>query len=135
MNDEVDEYFDLPPVSPRQAIQPLLDKFRGLLQLVTPEHGHVNTDQGASPKRWQFETENHFQAERRVWEATCGLADMYLECGWDVNAIVQTSFRPSEFIEKRSEYMREILEPLNEEAYKEGQFNRQHPELCSRQHP
>ena len=124
MNDEVDEYFDLPPVSPRQAIQPLLDKFRGLLQLVAPEHGHVNTDQGTSPQRWQFETEKNFQAERRVWKAMCGLADMYLECGWDVNAVAQTAFRSKEFTEERSKYMREVVEPLKGEAYKEGQFNR-----------
>jgi hypothetical protein len=135
MNDEVDEYFDLDPLSPRQAFQPLLDKFRGLRRLVAPEHGQVDIDQDASPQRWQFGTEEHFLAETRVWESMCGLANLYLDCGWDVNAVVQTAFRSREFTEKRLEYMREIVEPLKELAYKEGQFNRQHPELCSRPRP
>lgn len=131
MNDEVDEYFDLRPVSPREAFQPLLDKFRGLRRLVAPEHGKINTEQDASPQRWQFGAEAHFEAEIRVWEAMCGLADLYLECGWEVNAVVQTGFRYSEFAEIRSKYASEVVEPLKEVAYSEGQFNREHPELCT----
>ena len=130
MNDEVGEYFDLRPVSPRQAFQPLLDKFRGLRRLVAPEHGQVNTGQDASPQRWQFGTEAQFCAEIKVWEAMCGLADIYLECGWDVNAVGQTAFRSIEFIEERSKYMSEVVEPLQEKAYREREFNNQHPEHC-----
>jgi hypothetical protein len=131
MNDEVDEYFDLRPVSPRQAFQPLLDKFCGLRRLVAPEHGQVDTEQNASPQRWQFGTEAHFRAEVKVWDAMCGLASMYLDCGWDVNVVVQTEFRSSKFEEKRSEYISEVVEPLKEVAYREEQFNSQHPELCT----
>jgi hypothetical protein len=130
INDEVDEYFELRPVSPRQAFQPLLDKFRGLRRLVAPEHGQVNTGQDASPQRWQFGSEAHFRAEIKVWEAMCGLVDIYLECGWDVNAVEQTAFRSAGFIEKRSKYMSEVVEPLQEKAYRERQFNNQHPERC-----
>lgn len=131
MADEVDDYFDLHPVSPRQAFQPLLDRFRGLRRLITPDRGQINTDKDAMPQHWQFGTEAQFLAEIRVWEAMCSLADLYLECGWDVSATTQMAFRSSEFIEKRLDYMGEIVEPLRELAYKEGQLNRQHPELCS----
>ena len=61
---------------------------------------------------WQFVTEAHFYAEIRVWETMRGLADIYLKCRWDVNAVVQTAFCSSEFTEKRSDYMRETVEPL-----------------------
>lgn len=135
MNDEVDAYFDLRPVSPRQAFQPLLDKFRGLRHLVAPEHGQVDTGQDASPQRWQFGTEAQFRAEIKVWEAMCGLADIYLECGWNANAVVQTAFRSIEFTEKRSKYMSEVFKPLKEEAYREREFNNQHPELCNWMRP
>ena len=131
MNDEVDAYFDLQPISPRQAFQPLLDKFRGLHQLVAPEHGQVNTSQDASPQRWQFGTEAQYRAEIKVWAAVCGLADIYLECGWNANAIAQTGFRSIEFIEKRSNYMGEIVEPLQGKASRERGFNNQHPEHCT----
>ena len=131
MNDEVDEYYHLRPISPRQAIQPLIEKFRGLRQLVVPEYGQVNTSQDANPQRWQFGTEAHFRAETKVWEAMCGLADIYLECRWDVSTVEQTAFRSIEFTEKRSKYVSEVVEPLKEEASRERQFNNQHPELCT----
>lgn len=36
--------------------------------------------------------------ERRLWEAQRGLKDVYLECGWDVEAEEQTTFRRDEFL-------------------------------------
>lgn len=56
-----------------------------------------------------------------MWEAMCGLADIYLECGWDVNAAEQTAFHSIEFTEKRSKNMSEIVEPLEEDASREGE--------------
>jgi hypothetical protein len=33
------------------------------------------------------------------------LGDLYLECGLDVDAVEQTAFRRTEFLEKRSDYL------------------------------
>jgi uncharacterized protein YukE len=129
-DDGGDDYLHLTPITPRQAFQPMIDSFRGLRRLAVPEHGHVNTEQDASPQRWQTGSDAHFQADFRIWEAMCRLADVYVECGWDVSAVVQTTFRSAEFIEKRAKYVSEVVEPLEAKAYEEGSFNRRHPELC-----
>jgi hypothetical protein len=115
-------YFHLRPMSPRQAFQPLIDNFRGLRRVAAaPETTPVGTDEDSGPERFQFQSKAHCEAERKVWKAVCAVADLYVECGWDVNAVVQTNFRPDEFIEKRAMYVGEVVEPLKAEAYKIGQ--------------
>lgn len=34
-----------------------------------------------------------YDHERRLWEAQLGWKNVYLECGWDVEAEEQTTFR------------------------------------------
>ena len=51
--------------------------------------------------------------ERRLWAARRELKDVYLECGWDVEAKEQTTFRRGEFLEKRREYLRDAVGPLD----------------------
>lgn len=46
--------------------------------------------------------------------------DLYLECGWDVGAVEQVSFRREEFIAEREKYWKEIVEPLEEVASRVG---------------
>lgn len=38
---------------------------------------------------------------------------MYLECGWDVEAEEQTTFRRDEFLEKRRSYLKDVLGSLD----------------------
>jgi hypothetical protein len=135
MNDDCECYLDLQPVSPRQAFQPIIDRFRGLRHLVVPDDGLVETNRDSSPQRWQFGSDAEFHDNFRVWEAVCRLTDIYLESGWEVNATTQTTFRTSEFVEKRGKYMSEVVEPLKKEANKQWQYYMQHPELRIRVDP
>ena len=116
INDDHDDYLHIQPVSPRHAFQPLLDDFRGLHRLTLPDHQFITTN----PKyeSTQHETTALCEAEAKMWQAMCGLADLYLECGWDVNAVTQTSFRSSQFIETRTEYVQDVIEPLEAELTK-----------------
>jgi hypothetical protein len=109
-------YFHLPSVSPRQALQPLIDSFRGLSRVAAPERTFVRTDPAYGPEEWQFQTGAQYEAGNKVWKAMCGIADIYIECGWDANAVTQTRFRSSEFVGKRAKYLSEVVEPLEEEA-------------------
>lgn len=109
-------YFHLPPVSPRQAFQPLIDSFRGLRRVATPDRTFIRTDYSSGPEQWQFQTRAQYEAENKVWKAMCGIADLYIECRWDTSAVTQTSFRSSEFVDKRTKYFSEVVEPLEEEA-------------------
>lgn len=52
------------------------------------------------------------EAENNVWKVTGGIADLYIECGWHVNAVTQTGFRSSESIEKLTKYISEAVEPF-----------------------
>lgn len=37
----------------------------------------------------------------------------YLECGWDVEAKEQTTFRRQEFLEKRRDHLKYVVGPLD----------------------
>jgi hypothetical protein len=116
INDDHEDYFHLQPVSSRQAFQPLIDDFRGLHRLALPERQFVRTDPDHAPRKHPHGTTALYEAETKLWQTMCGLADLYLECGWDANAVIQTHFRSSEFIEMRGKYVREVLEPLQKEV-------------------
>jgi hypothetical protein len=90
INDEASTYLHLRPVSPRQAFQPLIDSFRGLCRIAAaPEATPVGIDEDSGPQESQFQNAAHYEAERKVWKTVCVMADLYVECGWDVNAILQ----------------------------------------------
>lgn len=67
-----------------------------------------------------------YEADLRVWKAKCRIAEVYLECGWDVDAIVQTQFRRAEFVEKRAKHLSEVVEPLRKERDKAVKFFAEH---------
>lgn len=46
--------------------------------------------------------------------------DFYLECGWDVDAVEQTTFRREELVGKRERYWKDVVEPLEEAASRVG---------------
>ncbi|RMY13227.1 hypothetical protein D0867_07526 [Hortaea werneckii] len=104
-------------ISPRQAFQPLIDSFRGLRRLALPERQFVWNDPARAPRRHPHGTAALYEAETELWRAMCGLADLYLETGWDVNAVAQTNFRTSDFIHRRTRYMQEVISPLEDQAY------------------
>jgi hypothetical protein len=118
-------YFHVPAVSPREAFQPLIDKFRGLEYLGTPPFMEFNNDlfleNGRTPPEdWDEGAKVQFRVDYDVWKAKRKLADFYIECGWDVNAGEQPDFRRAEFITKREKYWRDVIEPLEQEASRVG---------------
>lgn len=90
-------------------------------------HGPFTTDVESlyRPETWEkIGSLELYEADHKLWEALCKLADIYLECGWDVDAVVQTGFRRAEFIEKRTKYFDEVVKPLDEEESKASHFYR-----------
>lgn len=113
--------FHVPPISPREALQPTIDNFRCLRWMNVPLYGDENHelvedifDRGQENSDFgNDEQQNTYDHERRLWEAQRGLKDVYLECGWDVEAEEQTTFRRDEFLEKRRSYLKDVLGSLD----------------------
>jgi hypothetical protein len=118
-------YFHVPAVSPREVFQPLINKFRSLEYLGTPPFMEFNDDLflecgRTPPEDWENRAKIQFQADYDVWQAKRKLADIYLECGWDVNVAEQSVFRRAEFIIRREKYWRDVVKPLEQEASRIG---------------
>lgn len=120
------DYFHVPAVTPREAFQPLINKYRTLEYLGTPPFMELNNDlfpeYGRTPPE-DFSDEGaraQYRADYDVWEAKRKLKDLYVECGWDVGAVEQAQFRREEFVERRERYLKEVVEPLEEEASRVG---------------
>jgi hypothetical protein len=109
-------YFEVPPVTPREAFQPIIDNYRSLKWLATGERSSFLPkwpyiewpSSGKHPER----AHKIYQADHDIWKAMRGLKDVYLDCGWNVHAVEQSSFRRDEFIEKKKRYMEDVVAPL-----------------------
>jgi hypothetical protein len=107
----------IPSMSPREALQPLINKFRRLEYINFPpwagtEHKLVY-DSSYSPPPLRdgngIDDERNPEFERyEEWLALRHLKVIYLECGWDVDVVVQTSFGQEEFLEKRRGHLDEV---------------------------
>jgi hypothetical protein len=104
----------IPSMSPREALQPLINKFRTLDYINRPpwagtEHQLVYEESAfPPPDRTDFRDESAFESQVRARDeflAKRHLKDLYLECGWDVKAVEQTAFRRDEFLEKRRQHL------------------------------
>jgi hypothetical protein len=94
-------HYNLPSSSPRDALQPIIAKFRGLCYTNKPPwdgSGHELLLSEAEP---EFTTSDDLEREALYRS----LRDLYLEYGWDVDAVEQTAFRRTEFLGKRSDYL------------------------------
>jgi hypothetical protein len=109
---------------PREALQPLINKFRSLEYINRPawagtDHELVYLDRAfTAPVRTDFRDERDFESRVRARDeflAKCQLKDLYLECGWDVNAVSQHAFRRDEFLEKRRRHLDTIYRHRLEE--------------------
>lgn len=126
-------YSHMQPVSPREAFQPLIDNFRKLTRLAGPEIGLVEMDEDSPdcfspryPDEARIGELKLYEADLKVWKAQCRIAEIYLECGWNVDAIEQMHFRRAEFVEQRAKYASEVLEPLTKERDKAVKFFQEH---------
>lgn len=121
MNSETN-YFHISPISPRKALQPVINKYRGLHYINRPLSGDRNfvliTEQ-VGERLAEVPTDaqrRSFERRQRVWQAERGLEAIYLDCGWDVKAVEQTNFRRDEFVQKRREHVRNVVEPLQRDG-------------------
>ena len=115
-----DKYFEAPPLSPREAFQPLIDDFRSLDSLAAKHLWGLQTEWpwAEFPREWRESFREGYEADYNVWKAIHRLADIYTDCGWQVNAIEQPAFRRDEFIERRKRHMETVVEPLEEIAHR-----------------
>jgi hypothetical protein len=107
----------VPSMSPREALQPFINKFRRLEYINHPpwagtEHKLVYDSSYSSPPLRDGNgicDERNPELERyEEWLALRQFKEIYLECGWDVDAVVQTGFRQGEFLEKRGRHLDEV---------------------------
>jgi hypothetical protein len=114
----------IPSMSPREALQPLINKFRSLDYINRPpwagtDHQLVYEEWAFPPLvRTDFRDESDFESQIRARDeflAKRQLKDLYLACGWDVNAVSQTAFRRDEFLEKRRQHLDAIYRHRLEE--------------------
>ncbi|ROV96763.1 hypothetical protein VMCG_07905 [Cytospora schulzeri] len=122
---DTNDYSHVTALPPRQVIGPLIDRYRRLDNLATPS-GEVDfssplfaeapldpvTGEAQPPRDWGPVDATKWHAQYAVWRATRGIKDLYLECGWDVDAREQHGFRRDEFLRKRAVYWAEAVEPL-----------------------
>lgn len=106
------EYDDVPAKSPREAFQPLIDKFRKLQYISRPSNGKGGEYQLVVDEWDVFIPDNTPCRARelteelhRNWQHSRGLEQIYIQCGWRPDQVDQSAFRREEFIEKRTCYL------------------------------
>jgi hypothetical protein len=110
--DDDTEYCDVPAKSPREAFQPLIDKYRSLRYISRPTNAKDGEFQ-LFIDEWQiFASENDPDEVREIaqelhadWLLSRGLKEIYLECGWQTDQLDQSAFRRDEFLEKRRRHL------------------------------
>jgi hypothetical protein len=110
--DDDTEYYDVPAKSPREAFQPLIDKYRGLQYISRPTNTKEGEFQLFIDECYIFASENCPDEVREItqelqadWQLSRGLEEIYLECGWRIDRVDQSAFRREEFLEKRRRYL------------------------------
>jgi hypothetical protein len=105
-------HVNVPSKSPREALQPLIDKYRGLHYVIKPPRGgfehelyleesaYLQPYEGPEDRREESEA-----SDREILTMVRHLKDLYLWCGWNVNAVEQAAFRRDEFIEEREKLL------------------------------
>ncbi|KAI3334160.1 hypothetical protein F4824DRAFT_490392 [Ustulina deusta] len=114
-----DGYSHVASASPREVLSPIMDDYRKLRYLATPQGVDYSdalfaNSGGVRPDGWRPDEQQKWEAAYAVWEATQKLRDLYLECGWDVDAVEQRGFSLDEFLARREMYWRDVVEPLIE---------------------
>ena len=103
---------NIPSKSPREALQPLIDKYRGLQYIIKPPRGGIGHElylqesnylrpyDGPEDRREESEA-----SDREILSVSRRLKDLYLWCGWNDNTVEQVSFRRDEFIEEGEKFL------------------------------
>jgi hypothetical protein len=105
-------HVNIPSKSPREALQPLINKYRGLRCVIKPpsenighelymeESEYLRPYEGPEERREESEA-----SDIKTLSILRHLRDLYLWCGWNLNTVEQAAFRREEFIEKRKELL------------------------------
>lgn len=97
--DDVYDYFHVPTAPPREALSELINDYARLNYLGIPEWNNFNFEMfsesdGRTPEDWNERESPIWLAQYDVWARTRKLKDLYIECGWNVIAVVpQPTFR------------------------------------------
>jgi hypothetical protein len=91
---DVYDYFHVPAASPAEVLGPIIQKYRQLEFLPTPEgvRWSCSNFEGAwHPNEGWSDTERQFwvwerEQRRKIELAISKLKEFYIECGWDGNA-------------------------------------------------
>lgn len=97
---------------PREALQPVINRFRSLQYVNRPpwsgtddellvEESHYSPAGVENSKTLRTPTEG----DRKRLFLRRRLQNLYLQCGWDIDAIEQPTFRRGEFLEKRRVFL------------------------------
>ena len=117
---EPNHYTNVPAISPRKALGPIIDNWRKLNYIGMPDQVFWEHDQYFDCSDGQFPahySERDVRWARANWDvriAVDGVKDLYIDCGWDVYSLEQTNFRRDEFLKRRAQYWKQTVEPLLE---------------------
>jgi hypothetical protein len=105
-------HVNIPSKSPREALQPLINKYRGLRYVIKPPSENIGEElyleeseylrpyEGPEERREESEA-----SDIKALSILRDLKDLYLWCGWNLNTVEQAAFRRDEFIEKRKKLL------------------------------
>lgn len=123
--EDEDHWQQITPELPSEVFAPWIKHYRSLEYLVLPSHidwdFEGNMYDRSPPDDREGAWKGLWIADREVWKAERRVRDIYLECGWDVNAQgEQTGFRREEFLERRNAYWDSFVAPLEEHHNRES---------------
>lgn len=118
-----------PAKPPSEAFRPLIEHYRKLDYIGIPwdnfgrvEHRYETNSSYSphgreGPPDWQRHTSQNVRRVHRagydIWAAIRKIKGIYIDCGWNVDAVEQSQFRREEFIERRARHWTEVVEPLS----------------------
>ena len=115
---EPNHYSNVPAISPREALGPIIENWRnlgyiGMPNLVYWEHDqYYDCSDGHFPPHYSELEIRRARAGWNVRTAVDGVKDLYIDCGWDVDSLEQAEFRRDEFLKRRAQYWKQKVEPL-----------------------
>lgn len=112
-------YAHIPAKRPAEVLDPWIEAFRTFKYIHTLsgnmwDGGHSLHASSEPPDHYSPGWKTQWWAARAVEQALWKLKDMYLECGWDVKSQTQDKFDRDRFIQMRTQYMDEVVRPLEE---------------------
>jgi len=113
IDSDYDNYLGEPAKSPRDALQPLIDKFRSLQYISRPHNSGDDTLYEVVGESYDVTLPDDASEEvRRVvekmrwdWQRSRGLKAIYLKCGWRPDRVDQSAFDHDEFLAQRARHL------------------------------